>query len=46
MQELMNLLNELVEKYQMEEADVARIKEALAKVEGAGDEEFAYEEEE
>lgn len=44
MQELMDLLNELIEKYQIEEGDVARIQEVIAKVEGNGDEEFSYEE--
>ena len=44
MNELMTLLNELIEKYQIEQEDVAAIQEALANIEGAGDDEFGYEE--
>ena len=44
MNELMTLLNELIEKYQIEQGDVAAIQEALANIEGSGDDEFGYEE--
>lgn len=44
MQELMDLLNSLIEKYNIEQADVAAIQEAIANVEGSGDDEFGYEE--
>lgn len=44
MQELMDLLNSLIEKYNIEQADVAAIQEAVANVEGSGDDEFGYEE--
>lgn len=44
MNELMTLLNELIEKYQIEQGDVAAIQEVVANIEGAGDNEFGYEE--
>lgn len=44
MNELMTLLNELIEKYQIEQSDVAAIQEAVANIEGSGDDEFGYEE--
>ena len=44
MNELLNLLNSLIEKYKIEEEDVAAIQEAIAKVEGSEDEEFSYKE--
>ena len=44
MNELMTLLNELIEKYQIEQEDVAALQEAVANIEGSGDDEFGYEE--
>ena len=44
MNELLNLLNSLIEKYKIEEEDVAAIQEAIAKVEGSEGEEFSYKE--
>ena len=46
MQNLLDLLNSLVEKYNMEQADVVAIQEAIASIEGAADTEFQYEPEE
>ena len=45
MNELLSLLNSLVEKYGISEEDVAKIQEAISKVEGSEDEDFAYSEE-
>ena len=46
MQKLLELLNSLVEKYNIQEEDVMEIQSALAAIEGAEDEEFEYEPEE
>lgn len=43
MQKLLELLNSLVEKYNIQEEDVMEIQSALASIEGAEDEEFEYE---
>ena len=43
MQKLLELLNSLVEKYNIQEEDVMEIQSALAAIEGAEDEEFDYE---
>lgn len=43
MQKLLELLNSLVEKYNIQEEDVMEIQSALAAIEGAEDEEFEYE---
>lgn len=43
MQKLLELLNSLVEKYNIQEEDLMEIQSALAAIEGAEDEEFDYE---
>lgn len=45
MQNLVTILNELIEKYQMSNEDIMMIQGALAALEGSMDEEFVYEEE-
>lgn len=45
MQELINILNEMAEKYGISEDDMATIQEAISNVESSGDEEFDYKEE-
>ena len=45
MQELINILNEMAEKYGISEDDMATIQEAISNVESSGDEEFEYKEE-
>lgn len=44
MQELINILNEMAEKYGISEDDMATIQEAISNVESSGDEEFDYKE--
>ena len=44
MQELINILNEMAEKYGISEDDMATIQEAISDVESSGDEEFDYKE--
>lgn len=44
MQELINILNEMAEKYGISEDDMATIQEAISDVESNGDEEFEYKE--
>lgn len=44
MQELINILNEMAEKYGISEDDMATIQEAISDVESSGDEEFEYKE--
>lgn len=44
MQELINILNEMAEKYGISEDDMATIQEAISNVESSGDEEFEYKE--
>lgn len=44
MENLLNVLQGLIEKYQMSEQDVAMIQEALSSLEMGGAEEFDYEE--
>lgn len=44
MEQLMNVLQILIEKYQIAEEDVAAIQEALSMLENGGNEEFGYEE--
>lgn len=46
MQKLLEILNGLIEKYKIEEADVRMIQEALSEIEGNSSEEFKYEEDE
>ena len=46
MQKLLQLLNELIQKYNIEEADVNAIQAALSEIEGNSTEEFEYEKEE
>lgn len=46
MQKLLQLLNELIQKYNIEEADVNAIQAALSEIEGNSSEEFEYEKEE
>lgn len=45
MQNLVEILNALIQKYNMEEADVNAIQKALSELEGNTASEFAYEEE-
>ena len=45
MKKLLEILNSLIEKYQIEEADVREIQSALAEIENDAEEEFSYEEE-
>lgn len=44
MQKLLEILNGLIEKYKIEEADVRMIQEALSEIEGNATDEFKYEE--
>lgn len=44
MDQLMNVLQGLIEKYQVSEQDVAILQEALSALEMGGAEEFGYEE--
>ena len=46
MKKLLEILNSLIEKYQIEEADVREIQSALAEIENDAQDEFTYEEEE
>lgn len=46
MKELLEVLNALIEKYNIEEADVAMLQDVLSKIEGNDSEEFDYKEEE
>jgi len=46
MTKLLEILNSLIEKYQIEEADVREIQAALAEIESDAEDEFKYEEEE
>ena len=46
MQKLVELLNSLIQKYNMEQADVEQIQAALSELEGNTAEEFKYEEDE
>ena len=46
MNELLNILNEIFKKYGVSEEEVSAVQEAIANVEGNGDEEFKYEVEE
>lgn len=46
MKKLLEILNSLIEKYQIEEADVREIQTALAEIESDAEDEFKYEEEE
>ena len=45
MQKLVELLNSLIQKYNMEQADVEQIQAALSELEGNTSEEFEYEDE-
>lgn len=45
MNELINLLNEIFKKYGVSEEEISAVQEAIANVEGSGDDEFGYEEE-
>jgi len=45
MQELINILNEMAEKYGISGDDMATIQEAISNIESSGDEEFDYKEE-
>lgn len=44
MQKLVELLNSLIQKYNMEQADVEQIQAALSELEGNTESEFEYEE--
>lgn len=44
MEMLLNVLNELIQKYQVAEEDVAALQEALGMLENGGADEFGYEE--
>ena len=44
MKNLITKLNELFEKYKVEEADKVEVQKLLAEVEGTDDDEFNYEE--
>lgn len=46
MNELINLLNEIFKKYSVSEEEISAVQEAIANVEGSGEDEFGYEEEE
>lgn len=46
MKKLLEILNSLIEKYQIEEADVREIQSALAEIENDAAEEFSYTDEE
>lgn len=45
MEDLLNVLQAIIEKYQIEDADVAAIQEAIDKAVGASADEFVYTEE-
>ena len=45
MNKLLEILNSLIEKYQIEEADVREIQTALAEIESDAESEFAYSDE-
>ena len=45
MAKLLEILNALIEKYQIEEADVREIQTALAEIENDAESEFSYSEE-
>lgn len=45
MKKLLEILNSLIEKYQIEEADVREIQSALSEIESDAEDEFTYEEE-
>lgn len=45
MNELINLLNEIFKKYSVSEEEISAVQEAIANVEGSGEDEFGYEEE-
>lgn len=45
MKELVNLLNELFEKYKVDEQDIVAVQQAVANVEGDDNDEFVYEKE-
>lgn len=44
MELLLNLLNELISKYNIEESDIAALQEAIGNLENGGAEEFGYDE--
>lgn len=44
MEQLLNVLQGLIEKYQIAEEDVAAVQEALSMLENGGADEFGYEE--
>lgn len=46
MNKLLEILNELIQKYNIAEEDVNAIQAALSEIEGNSDEEFKYEDEE
>ena len=46
MTKLLEILNSLIEKYQIEEADVREIQAALAEIESDAESEFSYSDEE
>lgn len=46
MKKLLEILNSLIEKYQIEEADVREIQTALAEIESDAEDEFSYSDEE
>ena len=46
MKKLLEILNSLIEKYQIEEADVREIQTALAEIESDAESEFSYSDEE
>ena len=45
MEQLVAVLEQIIEKYQIEEQDVVAIQEALDAAQGMGEDEFAYNEE-
>jgi len=44
MENLVEVLNALIEKYQFTEEDIALVQEALSELENGAEEEFTYEE--
>lgn len=44
MEMLLNVLNDLIQKYKIAEEDVAAVQEALSMLENGGADEFGYEE--
>lgn len=46
MEKLVNVLQDLIEKYNIMDEDVATIQEALSALESGGEDEFTYAEEE